>query len=110
MHTMQYESNLGDFQYLYIDLILIFTFSVVSKSRDCHMTVVVLSHDLSSPVGYTGPYQQLVKRRPLGTLAGLHVMLSLCVQTAFLLAFQLGALYYLDHQPWSVSTVVILLP
>ena len=29
----QYESNLGDWQYLYIDLILIFAFSVVSKSQ-----------------------------------------------------------------------------
>lgn len=103
--ALQYESNLGDFQYLYIDLILIFTFSVVSKSHDCHMTVVVLSHDVFSPVGYTGPYQQLVRRRPLGTLAGVHVMVSLCVHTALLLAFQLGALFYLQHQPWSVSMV-----
>lgn len=49
--ALQYESNLGDLQYLYIDLILIFTFSVVSKSHDCHMTVVVLSHDVFSPSG-----------------------------------------------------------
>lgn len=61
-------------------------------------------------VGYTGPYHQLVRRRPLGTLAGVHVMLSLCVQTVLLLAVQLGALYYLRHQPWYVSVVVLLLP
>lgn len=70
------------------------------------MTLLLLSHDVYSPVGYTGPYQQLVKRRPPGTLAGTHVMLSLCVQTAVLLAFQLGALFYLKHQPWSVSIVI----
>ena len=33
----QYESNLGDWQYLYIDLVLVFAFSVVSKF--CHVTV-----------------------------------------------------------------------
>lgn len=34
---LQYESNLGDWQYLYIDLVLIFALSIVSKSHDCHM-------------------------------------------------------------------------
>ena len=33
----QYEGNLGDCQYLYIDLVLIFSLSIVSKSRDYHM-------------------------------------------------------------------------
>lgn len=70
------------------------------------MTLLLLLHDVSPPVGYTGPYEELVKQRPPGTLAGVHVMLSLCVQTAVLLAFQLGALFYLQHQPWSVSMVI----
>ena len=51
-------------------------------------------------VGYTGPYHRLVKRRPLGTLAGVHVMLSLATHTILLLVFQLSALEYLRQQPW----------
>jgi magnesium-transporting ATPase (P-type) len=75
-----YESNLGDWQYLYIDLVLIFSFSIV--------------------MGYTGPYPHLVKRRPLGTLAGVHVLLSLCLQTVVMVIVQVAALLYLKSQPW----------
>jgi len=77
-----YESNLGDFQYLYIDLILILAFAFV--------------------MGFTGPYPRLVKRRPPGTLAGVHVLLSVILQTILLIAFQLGTLYFLEGQPWYV--------
>lgn len=75
-----FESNLGDLQYLYIDLVLILAFAFV--------------------MGFTGPHPRLVKPRPPGSLAGVHVLLSLLVQVVLLLLFQLGALFYLQAQSW----------
>lgn len=51
-------------------------------------------------VGFTGPYPRLVRQRPPGTLAGIHVLMSVIVQALLLVAFQLGALFYLKAQPW----------
>lgn len=80
-----YDSNLGDFQYLYVDLVLILAFAFV--------------------MGFTGPYPRLVKRRPPCTLAGVNVLLSLCVQVILLVLFQLAALFYLQSESWYVPLV-----
>ncbi|XP_064387649.1 polyamine-transporting ATPase 13A3-like isoform X2 [Halichondria panicea] len=77
-----YESNLGALQYLYIDLLMVLI--------------------ISFTMGFTSAYPRLVKRRPLGTLAGIHVLVSMALQTCLLAAFQLGALYYLSARPWYV--------
>lgn len=53
-----------------------------------------------SPVGLTGPYPRLVKRRPIGTLAGVHVVLSILTQTFIMIAFQIGILFYAKSEPW----------
>ncbi len=52
------------------------------------------------PVGFTASYPQLVKKRPLGTLAGIHVLLSIVIQTILLIVFQVGALCYLSTRSW----------
>ncbi|KAL5492027.1 hypothetical protein EMCRGX_G017415 [Ephydatia muelleri] len=75
-----YESNLGDPQYLYIDLFLILSCAFV--------------------MGLTGPYPHLARRRPPGTLAGLNVFLPVMVHVILLVAFQIGGLFYLQSRPW----------
>ncbi|XP_064384739.1 polyamine-transporting ATPase 13A3-like isoform X2 [Halichondria panicea] len=80
-----YESNLGDQQYLYIDLILALC--------------------VSFTMGFTASYPQLVKKRPLGTLAGIHVLLSIVIQTILLIVFQVGALCYLSTRSWYVPLI-----
>ena len=40
-------------------------------------------------VGFSGPYPVLIKKRPLGTLAGLNVLLSLIVHLVLVTATQL---------------------
>ena len=57
-------------------------------------------------MGYTGPYHRLVMQRPLGTLAGVHVMLSLALHTILLIIFQISALKYLQNQSWFVTLVI----
>ncbi len=53
-------------------------------------------------VGLTGPYPRLVKRRPVGTLAGVHVLLSILTQVMVMVAFQVGVLFYLHSEEWYV--------
>ena len=94
------ESNLGDLQYLFIDLVLILTFAFVSKFL-YHYYYYYYYYDLL--VGLTGPYPYIVKRRPLGTLAGIHVFSSIIIQTVLMIIGQLGMYYYLKSEPWYVG-------
>lgn len=101
LYFLQFESNLGSTQYLYVDLILILAFAFVSKliyTTTCiryHIHVCMLFL-----VGLTGPYPRLVKRRPTGTLAGVHVVLSILTQTFIMIVFQVGVLTYAKNEPW----------
>ena len=78
------QSNLGDFQYLYIDLGLITAFAV-TMSR-------------------TGPYPHLVKRRPLGSLVHPVVLFSLISQIFIQLSFQIGVFFYIKTMPYFKPT------
>eukprot|EP00117_Sycon_ciliatum_P023123 scpid7000/ scgid19742/ Probable cation-transporting ATPase 13A3 len=78
-----FDSNLGDRQYLYIDLILILTFAFV----------MVRTH----------AYPHLARRRPPGSLSGIQVLTSLLTQIVIQTAFQAGAFEYLKSQPWFVA-------
>lgn len=60
-----------------------------------HMTVFT--------VGFSGPYPILIKKRPLGTLAGLNVLLSLIVHLLMVTATQLALWYYIKTREWSVT-------
>ncbi len=55
----RYDSNLGDFQYLYIDLVLVLLLAVV-------MGRYLLLHSMVSKNGRTKPYERLVAERPTG--------------------------------------------
>ena len=51
-------------------------------------------------MGLTGPYPHLVKRRPLGTLAGLRVYISILSQYVLMCGIQLAVFFYLRTQNW----------
>lgn len=74
------ESNFGSQEYLYVDFVLILAIAFV--------------------MGLTGPYPHLVKRRPIGTLAGIHVIVSVITQAVLMLAMQLGIFFYVQTQHW----------
>ena len=89
--------------YIYIDLVLVLAFAFVSKFNtiaDFMANLTVYLYCVRVSVGFTGPYHRLVRRRPPGTLAGIHVLMSVIVQALLLVAFQLGALFYLKRQHW----------
>ena len=74
-------------------------------SVSCHFYSFCNSLNLSLfslPVGLTGPYSRIVKRRPLGTLAGIHVFSSILIQTGLMILGQLAMYYYLKSEPWYV--------
>ncbi|XP_063225948.1 polyamine-transporting ATPase 13A3-like isoform X2 [Bacillus rossius redtenbacheri] len=74
------SSMLGDFQFLYIDLVITTTLAVV--------------------MGRTGPASQLVARRPLGSLVSAVNMVPLLLQVLLTAAVQVSALYLLGSQAW----------
>eukprot|EP00731_Ephydatia_muelleri_P014339 Em0008g59a len=76
-------TNLGDFQYLYIDF--------------CLATIFVLV------MGLNGPYPALVKQRPEGRLASVNMLVRMVVHVVLIVGFQVAALYYLKSPTWAWS-------
>ncbi|KAL4220880.1 hypothetical protein ACF0H5_019146 [Mactra antiquata] len=80
MMLYTYGVNLGDVQFLYIDL--------------CITTVIAIL------MGYTGAYERLVVRRPEGSLVKANNLLSILLQVVCAAIFQTAALLYLKSQTW----------
>ena len=78
------RSNLGDLQYLYIDLFIIMPFAV-TMSR-------------------TGAYHEIVPRRPLGSLVHPVILTSLILQILTQLAFQITIFLYIKTKDYYKST------
>ncbi|XP_056398088.1 polyamine-transporting ATPase 13A2 isoform X2 [Hyla sarda] len=76
------DTNLGDFQFLMIDLLITTTVAVL--------------------MGRTGPAGELGLTRPLGTLISIPVLGSLIVQTGMILLVQLLCYFLTESQPWFV--------
>lgn len=74
------KTNLGDTQFLYIDLVITTTVAVL--------------------MGRTGPWKTLVAQRPPGSLVSGHTLMSVAVQILACLAGQLGAIFYLQSRSW----------
>lgn len=74
------QTNLGDTQFLYIDLVITTTVAVL--------------------MGRTEAWKVLVKKRPPGSLVAGYTMFSIILQIFASLAGQLGALFYLKSQTW----------
>ena len=73
-------SNLGDWQYLYIDLFNIIPLSII--------------------MGYTGSYHKLSKQMPTGALISIPVLASVMSQILIQAGFQIGIFFYLKQQTW----------
>jgi len=74
------KTNLGDTQFLYIDLVITTTVAVL--------------------MGRTEPWHVLVKQRPPGSLVAGQTLMSILTQILASLAGQLAALFYLQSKVW----------
>ncbi|XP_055521214.1 polyamine-transporting ATPase 13A3-like [Leucoraja erinacea] len=81
--VFQIEGNLGDSQFLFIDLAIIMS--------------VMFTMSLNPS------WKELVPRRPLTSLISVPVLLSMILQTLLTLAFQLTAFLLVKEQPWYES-------
>lgn len=76
------RTTLGDFMFLYHDLIITTTVAVL--------------------IGKTDPYPELVVQRPKGSLLTSSNLLSITMQIALIVTIQLGALLLLMLQSWYI--------
>ncbi|KAF0294031.1 putative cation-transporting ATPase 13A3 [Amphibalanus amphitrite] len=76
----KHYSNLGDLQFLYIDLVITTSVAVL--------------------MGYTAPAPRLHRRRPAGSLLGAGTLCSILTQMGLAAGAQLAAMYLLERQPW----------
>ena len=73
-------SNLGDFQFLYVDLALILPIAVF--------------------MGWTGPYKSLSRKRPTASLVNRKVLIPLIGQILICILIQLVVWLAVRQQPW----------
>ena len=76
------QTNLGDTQFLYIDLVITTTVAVF--------------------MGWTKPYDKLSKVRPPGSLVSGPNLFSIFAQIGLTIVSQVGAYLYLTSMPWYV--------
>lgn len=76
------KTNLADFQYLYLDLLITTTIAIL--------------------MGRTEPASQLVRNRPEGTLISIPVLSSLLLQTALVIIIQAVAYSITTSQDWFI--------
>jgi cation-transporting P-type ATPase 13A2 len=81
----QIVSNLGNYQFLYIDLFLV--------------------TPLSLTMSRTGAHNKLSKGMPIGYLISAPVLLSVMFQAAIQAGFQLSIFFYLKSQSWFIPLV-----
>ncbi|KAK5166268.1 uncharacterized protein LTR77_008529 [Saxophila tyrrhenica] len=79
-------SNLGDFQFLYIDLLLILPIAIF--------------------MGWTGPYRELSRKRPTASLVSRKVLTPLLGQIAICIVVQLVGWEAVRKQPWYQPPVI----
>lgn len=75
-------TNLGDFQFLYIDLFLILPLAIF--------------------MSWSKPYEKLVVKRPTANLVSPKVLIPLLCQICVILAFQIFVWMYAQRQPWYI--------
>ncbi|ELU12635.1 hypothetical protein CAPTEDRAFT_90245 [Capitella teleta] len=78
LYTM--ETNLGDWMFLYIDLVITTTIAVL--------------------MGHTAAYPHLVARRPAGSLVGPSNLISIITHIIIVCTIQISSFVYLTSQPW----------
>ncbi|EEQ36531.1 hypothetical protein CLUG_00654 [Clavispora lusitaniae ATCC 42720] len=83
--TLLYKkgTNLGDFQFLYIDLVLILPLAIF--------------------MSWSGPYAKLVVKRPTANLVSPKVLVPLVSHIAVILVFQLYVWLSIKKEPWYIA-------
>ncbi|KAI2643480.1 hypothetical protein GGS21DRAFT_496608 [Xylaria nigripes] len=79
-------SNLGDFQFLFIDVLLILPIAVF--------------------MGWSGPYPVLSKKRPTANLVSRKILIPLLGQAALCILIQLVSLLIVEKQEWFIPPLV----
>ena len=79
-------SNLGDFQFLYIDLLLILPIAIF--------------------MGWTGPYPELAKKRPTASLVSRKILTPLLGQIVLVILTQLIGWLAVRRQPWYEAPIL----
>ncbi|KIH88649.1 cation-transporting ATPase 13A3/4/5 [Sporothrix brasiliensis 5110] len=79
-------SNLGDFQFLFIDLALILPIAVF--------------------MSWAGPFPELGKKRPMADLVSRKVLAPLLGQMAICIAIQTVTFLVVRHEPWFIPPVI----
>lgn len=78
-------TNLGDFQFLYIDMFLILPLAIF--------------------MSWSSPYNRIVIKRPTANLVSPKVLIPLLCHIAVILVFQLSVWLYVKTQPWYMEPV-----
>ncbi|KXT01461.1 hypothetical protein AC578_9529 [Pseudocercospora eumusae] len=79
-------SNLGDFQFLYIDLLLILPIAIF--------------------MGWTGPYPELSRKRPTASLVSRKVLTPLLGQIVLCVVVQFIGWWFVRQQPWYQPPII----
>ncbi|CCE78473.1 Piso0_001096 [Millerozyma farinosa CBS 7064] len=77
--------NLGDFQFLYIDLFLILPLAIF--------------------MSWSKPYDTIVVKRPPANLVSIKVLIPMCCHILTLLVFQVALWLLVQQQPWYIKPV-----
>ena len=98
-------SNLGDFQFLFIDLALILPIAVFStyfqfEMFPCLLISQSISLMLISPVSWAGPFSELCRKRPTADLVSRKVLTPLLGQMCIAIIIQAMAFIAVRRQPW----------
>lgn len=78
-------TNLGDFQFLYIDLFLILPLAIF--------------------MSWSKPFEKIVIKRPTANLVSPKVLIPLCCHILVILFFQVAMWLYAQHQSWYIKPV-----
>ena len=101
------NSNLGDAQFLYIDLFMIMPIAVFSKffpffhGRLIDLTVIL--------VGYSGPYKDIHRKPPTSSLISRKILVSVLGQVIIQVCMQLWVYFWVKRQPWYVLPLFLIL-
>lgn len=79
-------SNLGDFQFLYIDLFLIVPIAIF--------------------MSWSKPFDKIVKKRPSANLVSPKILVPLLVDILIVLLFQAVPWIIVQHKPWYIKPVI----
>lgn len=78
-------TNLGDFQFLYIDLFLILPLAIF--------------------MSWSQPYHKIIVKRPTANLVSPKILIPLMCHIAVILAFQVAIWLYVQTEPWYIKPV-----